>query len=318
MTFRTAALITVALLAGACTTSQDPRPAGVPAPGAPIYLRVKLPGSGPVRRTPLEQYVRGAVLPELTPAAVDAAIVSRLLDVQTIVARTFAVAHLGRHRRDGYDLCSTTHCQLYDPGRAAASRWAHAANESASRTAGTVLWFGASAASALFHADCGGHTSAAAEVWGGGAHPYLKAIPDDGPAAAAHTRWSYEVEARQLAAAVNDDPRTRVGRDLSAIRIVQRDQGGRAALVLLRGAREPLVRGEELRSVLTRRFGPRSIRSTRFEVRRSGSTFVFTGQGYGHGVGLCQAGARARIRAGARPEQVLATYYPGTQLRVLR
>ena len=42
--------------------------------------------------------------------------------------------------------------------------------------------------------------------------------------------------------------------------------------------------------------------------------FTFSGRGYGHGVGLCQAGALARLRAGAKPVDVLRYYYPGAVL----
>ncbi len=130
--------------------------------------------------------------------------------------------------------------------------------------------------------------------------------------------WRYEVARDELVKALNDDPRTRVGKVLRDITVTQRDSGGRATLVILNGSREPVVRGEELRAVLSRAFGPKAIRSTRFQVTRSGQRFIFTGQGYGHGVGLCQVGAYARLKAGARPEQVLARYYPGTRLIVMR
>jgi stage II sporulation protein D len=117
-----------------------------------------------------------------------------------------------------------------------------------------------------------------------------------------------------LRRALNADPRTDVGAELRDILVARRDSGGRASLVLLRGARDPLVRGEELRTVLTRTFGARSLRSTLFSISRDGATFTFTGRGFGHGAGLCQAGALARLRAGARPADVLAYYYPGTRL----
>jgi stage II sporulation protein D len=284
---------------------------------APTHLRVRV-ADGTVQRIPLEAYVRGAVIAELAPAQGDPSAVERMYAVQAIVARSYAVANLSRHQREGFDLCSTTHCQLYQPARLKTSTWARTADTAVQRTAGTVLWFGASAASTVFHADCGGHTSADGDIWGGSAHPYLRAIEDDGPARTAHGTWRFEVESTKLIAALDADERTRVGGRLREIAVLRRDAGGRAALVALRGAREPPVRGEELRAVLSRAFGVRSIRSTKFDVRRTGSTFVFTGQGFGHGVGLCQAGAAAHLRAGARPEQVLARYFPGTRLRALR
>ncbi len=240
-----------------------------------------------------------------------------MLEVQAIIARTYATAHLGRHQREGYDLCSTTHCQLYQPSRLKTSSWAPLADKAAAHTTGMVLWYGTAPASALFHADCGGHTSAATDIWGGTARPYLKAAVDDGAAQSAHTTWRYEAGRAELIAALNADPRTRVGRELREIRIAARDDGGRAVLISLKGTRDVTVRGEDLRTVLTNAFGARSIKSALFEVSKQGTRFVFSGKGYGHGVGLCQAGAYARLRAGARPEQVLARYYPGTHLIAL-
>ena len=117
---------------------------------------------------------------------------------------------------------------------------------------------------------------------------------------------------------MNAAPGTRVGARLRRITITQRDGGGRATLVSLEGTRTVVVRGEEFRSALTRAFGAKSVRSTRFEVEEDDGKIALVGRGFGHGVGLCQAGAFARLKAGARPEQVLARYYPGTRLVVVR
>ena len=83
---------------------------------------------------------------------------------------------------------------------------------------------------------------------------------------------------------------------------------------IIDGESARLVRGEELRAVLTAAFGARTIRSTRFAVDRKGETLVFTGSGFGHGVGLCQTGAIVRARAGSTVEEILDHYYPGTWL----
>ena len=47
-------------------------------------------------------------------------------------------------------------------------------------------------------------------------------------------------------------------------------------------------------------------------VPPSSAGFTFSGRGYGHGVGLCQAGALARLKTGASVNAVLAHYFPGT------
>jgi stage II sporulation protein D len=295
-----------------------PAPFAMPAPGVARFVRVKPAASAPVVRVALEDYVRAAILSEFAPPSGDPVDVQRMLEVQAVIARTYAAAHVGRHRREGYDLCATTHCQLYQPARLKTSSWAPLAEEAVRHTAGQVLWYGTAPASTLFHSDCGGHTSAAADVWGGTARPYLGAAADDGAARAAHSTWRYETGRAELIAALNADPRTRVGKDLRDITIARRDRAGRAVRVILNGTRQATVRAEDLRSVLNQTFGARSMRSARFEVSRQGARFLFTGKGFGHGVGLCQAGAYARLQSGARPEQVLARYYPGTRLIALR
>ena len=275
-------------------------------------------GADTVRDVPIEEYVAAAALSEFAPSAGDPAAVEAMFEVQAIVARTYAEAHRGRHALEGFDLCSTTHCQLYEPGRLASSRWAGAARQAAERTAGLVLTYGGLPADAVFHADCGGWTSAAADVWGGAGLPYLRAERDDGDAKDAHASWQYAVDADAMRRAIDANPRTRVSGRLLSIVVVSRDGSGRADRVRLHGDTDVEVRGAYLREVLTGVFGARSIRSTLFEIGSSGRQFLFTGRGFGHGVGLCQTGAFARVAAGAPPDAVLLHYYPGTTLAAVR
>jgi peptidoglycan hydrolase-like amidase len=46
------------------------------------------------------------------------------------------------------------------------------------------------------------------------------------------------------------------------------------------------------------------------------SRFIFTGKGWGHGVGLCQVGASGMAQQGATYEQILRHYYRGIRLRL--
>ena len=300
-------------------------PAGVVRTAAPKAIRVQVREGTAlvVRDVALEDYVATTVLAEVHPAVSDEPIAERIFEVQAVVARSYAVSNRGRHAKDGFDLCSTTHCQLYDPARPRTSRWTGAVRAAVQRTRGEILWFADGPARAVFHADCGGHTSNAAAVWGGVAPAYLSGATDIGPAGAAHTDWTFETRGPALRSALNGDPRTAVGARLDRIEIAARDQAGRAEKVLLRGTQTFLVRGEVFREVLTRAFGVRTIRSTLFSVKQSratakaaapGDLFVFSGKGFGHGVGLCQAGALARLRAGESPEEVLEHYFPGTSL----
>jgi len=313
MRLRPAAALVFLLAAAGCGAPRAAAPGRAPAIASSLRVGVAEGDRTIVQRVALEDYVRATIISEFAPAAGDPRAVERMLEVQAVISRTYAIAHLGRHAKDGFDLCSTTHCQLFQPGRLRTSRWAGAAGEAVRGTAGLVLWYGGAPASALFHADCGGRTSRATDVWGGTGAPYLSGIVDDGPAASAHTDWRYEAPAAAIERALNGDARSRVG-SLTGIVISERDGAGRAERVSLRGTDARVLRGEELRDVLSRTFGARSIRSTRFDIERERGSYVFTGRGFGHGVGLCQAGAFARIAAGASTTAVLTRYYPGVRI----
>lgn len=272
-----------------------------------------------IRKVPLETYVQAAILSEFAPPAGDPGVVERMLEVQAVIGRTYALAHLGRHAAEGFDVCATTHCQLFEPSRLTTSKWAAQSAEAVRRTTATVLWFGNAPADALYHSDCGGKTSRADAVWQGMARPYLISVADDGPAATAHAAaWRYEAADAAVLAALNKDPRTRIGARLSGIQVLERDQTGRAGQVALHGSQERIVRGEDFRDVLGQSFGARSIKSTWFTVEHARGAYVFEGRGFGHGVGLCQTGALARIRAGVKLPAVLDLYFPGTKLVTLR
>ncbi len=311
-------LAATTLVAASCA----PGPMRVGMPGAsgrtrPVLLRVQVREGQRlvVREVSLEDYVAATALSEVHPDVADADVAERMYEVQAVIARTYALANRGRHARDGFDLCSTTHCQLYEPARLTTSRWATAARSASQQTNGEVLWYAEATARAVYHADCGGRTSAATAVWGGPGPIYLSGEKDDGPAANAHAEWSFETTLDNLHTALNSDPRTEVGAKLDGIEIAARDEAGRAEKILLRGSRTYVVRGEIFRDVLTRRLGARTVKSTMFSVKKVRGGISFSGRGFGHGVGLCQAGALARIRAGASLEDVLAHYFPGTTLK---
>ena len=153
-----------------------------------------------------------------------------MLEVQTIISRTYAVSHLGRHAREGFDLCATTHCQLFEPRRLQTSRWAAASSEAVAQTAGVVLMFDRQPAQALFHADCGGYTSTSSAVWGGADRTYLVARPTTASRRRCTPRWQYDVSLADLTAALAGDSRRcaddRARHASTSIEIASRDDAG--------------------------------------------------------------------------------------------
>jgi stage II sporulation protein D len=309
----------LAILLSACGASpaRVAMPDGVPARPASVKVQVRANGALVVRDVALEDYVMATILSEVDPPAADQRVLERMYEVQAIISRTYALAYRGRHAREGFDLCSTTHCQLYEPVRVRTSRWSDLARQAATRTRGELLWFSGGPALTLFHADCGGHTSDATSVWGGRSPAYLAGTRDAGPASHVHAEWTFDTRLSSLRDALNGDPRTVVGTKLTGIDIASRDSAGRAEQVTLRGSSDVTVRGEIFREVVTRALGTQTLKSTLFTLRRTGDHIVFAGRGFGHGVGLCQAGALARLKAGKSPDDVLKFYFPGTSIKRL-
>ena len=262
---------------------------------------------------PLEEYVLGAVRAELPPKTLQEEAADRVLQVQALVSRTYAIANLGRHAAEGFDLCDSTHCQLYRAGLRTEGPTDGAARAVA-ETRDEVVTYQGRVIQALFHSNCGGHTTSASSVWGGPDQPYLKPVVDTFCARTSPGNWTFAVTESDLRRALNSDPRTAVGSTLHRIEVVDRDESGRAGLLTLAGARAPMVRAEELRAVIGRVLGAQTIRSTWFTVSRREGRFVFTGVGYGHGVGLCQVGATLRARSGQSPLDIITHYFPGTSV----
>jgi SpoIID/LytB domain protein len=265
----------------------------------------------------LDTYVLGAVAAEAwVRRDEDPDVAERIFEVQALVARTYALANVKRHAAEGFDLCGRTHCQIYRPP-AANARWREAIETAVERTRESLIAYDNAPILALFHANCGGGTSAAHDVWGGTSRPYLVAVEDracDVPSA----HWRVSLARADLVRVLDADKRTSVGGRLDSIDVMEADRTGRVMLAALTGARSPVVRGEELRGILGRAFGVRSVRSPRFTVTRDGAQFIFEGSGFGHGAGLCQFGAMTRLRAGASARDVIEHYYPGARIMRLR
>jgi stage II sporulation protein D len=282
-----------------------------------VKVRVAVKGGSQTLTLSLEDYVLGAVRAEVLPSTLRDRSAGAALDAQAIVSRTYAAANVGRHAAEGYDLCATTHCQVYRPA-AAGEGPGDAAGQAVDATRGRILTFQGRAIQALFHADCGGHTASAASVWGGTEAPYLTSVDDWFCTGRPEGNWTFVVEEHALLQALAADSRTGIGDRFRRVEIASRDASGRALALTLVGSRTVSIRAEVFRAVMTRAFGPRSIRSTWFEVARDGARLRFSGVGFGHGVGLCQGGTVRRAGARQSPAEILAHYFPGTRLDAVR
>jgi stage II sporulation protein D len=268
-------------------------------------VRVRSISEGLTRELPLEEYLAGVLGAESSIEDEFEA-----LKAQAVISRTFALRNAGRHQREGYDFCSTTHCQrfVYSEKRSPSP-----SRRAVEETSGEVLQDGmGELADAYFHAACGGVTANIRTLWGVPAPSYLRGVRDDFCATMPHYRWTQTIPAAQLVKALKSDERTDIGPELRSILVRKRDATGRAELLALEGARRRVVRGWDFKIIVGRSLGWQMIKSSRFDVSRSGSDFVFRGGGFGHGLGLCQEGAHAMARRGIDYRQILKHYFPGT------
>jgi stage II sporulation protein D len=256
-------------------------------------LRIGNPQSGRSGELPLEVYVARVLAAEGEPRAADAA-----QEALAIAIRTYALANDGRHQREGYDLCDTTHCQVVRSSTPASRRAALA-------TAGQILTFAGRPAELFYSASCGGQSESASAVWPGAAYPYLVSAPDD--VHADDVPWTLDLE-------LSDIERTLqasgfAGR-LTAIELDARSASGRVSRLRVNGMEPDVISGEEFR----RAMGTITVKSTAFSVTRTGSGVQLVGRGFGHGVGMCVIGAGRRALRGESAAAILDQYYPGLSL----
>lgn len=139
-----------------------------PRDSPPVTIRVAVGDDRHIQELHLEEYVRGSVPAEMSLAEPNATVASRLAQLQSILARTYALANQGRHSHEGFDLCSTTHCQVYRSQASQPRAVTQVVANAVDRTTGLIITDGQGPIQALFHADCGGQTSSATAIWGGG------------------------------------------------------------------------------------------------------------------------------------------------------
>src|SRR6266545_485394 len=213
----------------------------------PQSIRVRSVSENVTHELPLEDYLVGVLAAE---SSVEDEI--EALKAQAVVSRAFALKNLGRHAREGYDFCSTTHCQRFTfPKTKGAIKGA--ARRAVEETAGVVMSDPlGNIVDAYFHAACGGMTANIETLWGAPAPSYLRGVRDDFCATMPHHRWAQKIPANQLAKALQGDERTNVGARLVSIAVTRRDATGRAEALTIEGARRRLVRGWDFKLIVGR------------------------------------------------------------------
>jgi len=244
-----------------------------------------------------EDYLLGTL-----PAEVAASWPMDALMAQAVALRSYVVHAIRSEPDKAYHLSATS----------AAYRGAdkeHArTTEAARRTRGLVLVWNKKYFPAYFHSTCGGHTADAGKVFGGASIPPLSGVRCPFCRNSPHARWSdVVVRKSELAGALRDAgyPVTNIERITT---YGARGGDDHAAGVLING--DVRIEANKFRMII----GAGKLKSTAFSVHVSGDSLVFSGSGWGHGVGMCQYGACRMAREGYNWKQILAYYYPSAKM----
>ncbi len=255
---------------------------------------------------PSERYVMAVLMSESDPQEPAAS-----LQALAIAARSFALTQLKRHGTEGFDLCDSTHCQALRLAPVS-----DAIRNAVEATAGETIWFHDHRATAYFTQNCGGVSEDAAQLWGGHPKLWLTSHPDpwcQRTPSAWHASLS-QAELQQALAFAGWPLHSAV----SNILILKHDPSGRAATLGIVTANQQItLPAATFRFAIGRTLGWNRLRSDWYAVNFSKGVAQFDGKGFGHGVGLCQAGAAAMAATQhADMRSILRFYFPGTEVRI--
>ena len=285
-----------------------------------------------IEKVSLENYLNGVV-----PHEIGAGAPTNALAAQAILARTWALANLKRFEIDGYHLCSDVQCQVYKDPQIVTPQ----VKQAIALTTGKFLAWKGKPINAFYHATNGGVTASAHEAWSISSRPYLSTKLDgsftwrkkfelplnsdssiksflserEGSYGNDHYRfrWKRIFTSEKLKKALHS-----VRPDFESptrIEVLQRGPSGRVLELAIFGVdnqAQIILRLDSIRRNL------RDLPSTLFLVEQlEEGVWEFSGGGFGHGVGLSQAGAIDLALKGWSLDQILNHYYPGTEYGIL-
>jgi stage II sporulation protein D len=260
-------------------------------------------GLAVVNEVPLEDYVAGVLRAEASDKWP-----IETLRAQAIVARTYAAHHRIISAGKPFHILASTAHQQYAGRVARDSRLWTAVGD----TVGQVLLWEGEVFPAFYHTESGGYTEDPRMVFAAKNMPALKPVRCEFSTGSPHYYWNLDLRLAELSDVLRRND-VQVGA-VGAIEVSERTPSLRASVVTVHGSRSSArLRGNDFRRML----GYDTFKSTLFAVAVDGEWARFSGRGYGHGVGLCQWGAKGMAEQGYSARKILEFYYPGTTFGTL-
>lgn len=249
----------------------------------------------------LEKYLAGLLNKEMLPSwPIEA------LKAQAVASRSYALFQAENNKNKDFDLESSTQDQVYEGASSETTK----SNRAVDETRGNVLSFGSGPIKAYFHANCGGMTEAPEFVWGTEGGQFRTVVCPYHQHPKNRINWTLTVSRLQIENALQ-----KIAGILPSnfFKLARLEAGAPDPNQRLNDVVVSDVQGNSLvvpANAFRNAIGNTKLKSTSFQIKAEGNGYRITGQGFGHGVGMCQIGARAMADEGKKYTDILHYYYP--------
>lgn len=294
----------------------------------------------------LQEYLYGNVPPEIGGNSHPEA-----LKAQAMASKMYAINNIGKHKKTGFDVCATTNCQVYKGFNAEIK----SCNEAIDATAGKVITYDNELAKHIYYfASSAGRTEDSENVWGY-PYPYLRSVEDKYEPVFSWTKTLRAADVKARIPEIGNVLGMSILKTSAAGRVTQLavrgDKRSDPAIYTLEKCRTVFGLDSQLytittdadiyaaaeenapiktqlggKKVLTAQ-GAKTVTSSNNKVHVLGAdgktktvavvpeTYIFTGKGWGHAVGMSQEGARSMGKAGFTYDQIISHYFLGTTIQ---
>lgn len=231
------------------------------------------------------------------------------LKAQAVAARTYTKMQL-KSDKAAFDLYSDTRSQMYK----GSGKVYDSVRQAVQGTKGQVLTYKGDLFNTYYHANCGGGTDDA-KIWTGSSAATVKPLQGASCKTDTHSKsysWKATVPGKSVDSFVN---RNGLKGTVKKIKVAERTGTKRAVTLQFTTSK-----GSKTLSCAKFRLavGAGLLKSCKItDISKSGSGFAFEGHGFGHGIGMCQDGAKGMAEKGKNYKQILAHYYPSSDLKTL-
>jgi len=288
-----------------------------------------------VQKIEFDDYLAGVLPYEIGPNSPLEA-----LKAQAVIARTWGIFNSDRFNMDNYHLCISTQCQVYKPPKIKNKK----VQKAIEATSNLILTYGDKPINAFYHGSNGGVSATAGESWQIQDYSYFNSIIDGSKSlnkifklpitnesylnkfldfdkeqfyGSNHSlfRWNKKISNLEIKEKLIKNKLININEEVMDLNSIERGSSGRVTKLEIKTGKfnkSIVLVKDDIRRVLN------FIPSNLFTINKlNDDLWLLRGGGFGHGVGLSQAGAIEMAKLGFSYEQILNHYYTDAKLKTI-